>query len=392
MNLVDHLHQFLTREARVRPGDGIVVGFSGGPDSTALLWGLRALAPRLDVRIVAAHLDHGLDDGSARRCLAAGRIAARLGAELVTRRRTVVAAGDGPEAAARRLRYAFLEEVRARRRCRFIATAHHRDDQAETVLLRMQFGSGPLGLAGIRSRRGRLLRPLLGVERDRLATAASAAGLAAVADPTNDDLQRPRNRLRHHTLPALAAATPDLVDRLHRLAGLADRARERLWSRLEAHVEPQAGSGGASASLERLRSLHPGLLGPAMALLHDLAGATYPPPAGAVAELQRQLAAGRGIGCDCGAAWRWEGRQGRLHLLRREPMTPVFTYTRELRHGRSPAAAGQLEHHASARQLPEAREPRIGPGEELSTRGSSRPTPGTEVPVKSAPDLLSPEP
>src|SRR5436305_6049469 len=188
MDLLHRLEGFFTAEAPLAAGDGVVVAFSGGPDSTALLWGMSRLAPRLGLRLFAAHLDHAMDPSSAARAAAAADLAARLGVPLLAARRDVPSArqpGESHEAAARRQRYAFLEETRQRLGARWVATGHHRDDQAETVLLRLLFGSSLEGLAGVRPVHGAVVRPLLGASRAELAAAVAAAGLAAVDDPTN---------------------------------------------------------------------------------------------------------------------------------------------------------------------------------------------------------------
>src|SRR5215210_2570161 len=133
------LETFFRDQAPLAPGDGLIAAFSGGPDSTALLLGL---AP-LGFRLIAAHLDHAMDPGSAERAEAAARIAAQLKVPLVMERREVLRqAAESLEAAARRVRHEFLEEGRRQAGARWIATAHHRDDQAETVILRLLFGSG----------------------------------------------------------------------------------------------------------------------------------------------------------------------------------------------------------------------------------------------------------
>src|SRR6478672_9581158 len=126
MNLLQRLEGFFrTPGAPIAPGDGIVVAFSGGPDSAALLWGLSELAPRLALRLFAAHLDHAMDAGSAARAAAAARLAGRLGVPCIGARREIPC-GESREAAARRARYAFLEEVRQGAGARWVATAHHR--------------------------------------------------------------------------------------------------------------------------------------------------------------------------------------------------------------------------------------------------------------------------
>ncbi|MGH9464778.1 MAG: tRNA lysidine(34) synthetase TilS, partial [Thermoanaerobaculia bacterium] len=191
--------------APLTPGDLVLAAFSGGPDSTALVLLLRELLPARGARLAAAHLDHGLDPGSALRAETAARQARELAVPLVGERIPVAAhrrADESPEAAARRVRYAFLERQRQRLGARWIATGHQRDDQVETVLLRLLAGSGWEGLAGIAERRGAIVRPLLGISRAELAQSLRARGASALDDPTNHDLAVPRNRLRAGLLPA----------------------------------------------------------------------------------------------------------------------------------------------------------------------------------------------
>jgi len=338
-DLLHRLEGFFT--ARSSAGKGVVVAFSGGPDSTALLWGMSQLAPRLALPLFAAHLDHAMDAGSAAREAAAARLAARLGVPLIAARREVPC-GESREAAARQARYRFLEEVRQAAGARWVATAHHRDDQAETVLLRLLFGSGVEGLAGIRPVHGTVVRPLLEAPRSELAAALAAAGLDAVSDPTNRDLGVPRNRVRHRLLPELAGedrTDPTDLDLASRLARLADRARaagaaldRRFAGLLTATVEGVEPGGLAveRAVVERL----PAALWPfALAWLHRRAGAPYPAGAAARGELRRQLGRPGLASCDCGGGWRWEAR-GDLLVLRRKPAArkpvPDFTYTLEV--------------------------------------------------------------
>lgn len=331
MEIHDILEAFFRTEAPLGPGDGAVAAFSGGPDSTALLLGLARLASRHGIRVVAAHLDHAMDPGSGERARQAARLAAALSVPFVTARRDVPAlrrAGESPEAAARRLRYGFLEEVRRQTGSRFIATAHHRDDQAETVLLRLLFGSGVSGLSGVRPVHGAVVRPLLSLPRADLARAVRAAGLFPVDDPTNRDLAAPRNRLRHGILPRLAAEDPALPARLARLAGKAGRAMEAVERRLGAVLSPREVPGGIAVGRRELEIIPEPLLPFALAALHRKAGAPYPAGAAARAELLRQIAHG-GAGCDCGGGWRWVAAGDLFVLVRREERerVPHFTYT-----------------------------------------------------------------
>ncbi|HEX9735604.1 MAG TPA: tRNA lysidine(34) synthetase TilS [Thermoanaerobaculia bacterium] len=316
----------------------VLVAFSGGPDSIALLAGLAAVAPRLGLEVHAAHLDHGLDGDSARRAREAVRLAAGLGIALAVAGPEPNArpGGQSVEAAARRARYAFLERRADEVGADFVATAHHADDQAETVLLRLLFGSGLAGLAGIRERRGRLVRPLLGLRRRQLHDGLGSllAPLSPVVDPTNDDLAVARNRVRHLLLPRLERRWPDVVERLCALAAAAAAAGRRTDALLAARLAPRPLSGEPGVEVDRAAfdALPEALVPHALALLHRRAGAAFPAAAQARGELGRQLRAGPGgrAGCDCGGGWRWEAGSGVLQLARREPFRPEFTYTLEV--------------------------------------------------------------
>jgi tRNA(Ile)-lysidine synthetase-like protein len=339
MNLLDEMEVFFQEEAPLDPGDTVLVAFSGGPDSTALLWGMSRLAARLGIRLFAAHLDHAADPGSAGRAREAARIAGRLGVPLISERieraerAERVDRSESAEAAGRRARYDFLERTRQGLGARWILTAHHRDDQAETVLLRLLFGSGLEGLAGVRPVHGAVARPLLAVPRAELLATVAAAGLAPVDDPTNLDLAVPRNRVRHRLLPALSLDEPDLARRLARLAGRARAAGGTLERRLAAILPLHPVENGVAVAREAVERLPDEVLPFAFAWLHRRAGAPYPAAGAARAELLRQLGRQGRAASDCGGGWRWEA-SGDLLILRRagevRERVPDFTYTLEI--------------------------------------------------------------
>lgn len=315
----------------------ILVAFSGGPDSAALLSGLARLAPRLPARLFAAHVDHRLDPDSGRRARDAARLAGVLGVPVVVARCAPEArGGDGPEANARRARYGLLARLAGELEADFVATAHHADDQAETVLLRIAFGSGILGLAGIRPVRplggARLVRPLLGLGRTQLRESLEE-GLAVLADPTNDDLSVPRNRVRRLLLPRLERFAPGLTGRLGGVAAAARAASGRLDEILGGRLDPRPVPYEAGVQVDRaaFESLPQALVPHALSLLHRRVGAPYPAGLEARRELARQLSTNRGrrVGCDCGAGWRWEAASGLLQLVRRPPPKIEFAYTVE---------------------------------------------------------------
>jgi tRNA(Ile)-lysidine synthase len=327
--LQGHLAAFLT--PRVRPGDLILVAFSGGPDSTALLAGIAELAAPLGVSIRAVHLDHGLDADSARRAELAEDCAGRLGVPLDRERRAVAALrrrGESLEEAARRVRYDFLAEVAAARGARWVLTAHHRDDQAETLLLRLRQGSGLEGLAGIREERGALLRPCLAMTRAELAADCARRGLEPSDDPTNRDLRGARAYVRHRLLPALGRRDPDIAARLARVARAAGRALPAIEGQLTQALAPRLSEDGAVVvERRRLLAIPNALRSAALACLGRLVGLSHSPSARSQAELWRQLERGKALGCDCGPGWRWRASGEAVALGRTAGAARPFTYT-----------------------------------------------------------------
>lgn len=200
------------------PRARVWVAYSGGLDSTVLLHALHAQGvPNLR----AVHIHHGLQDAADDWARAARRSCRALGVPLSVRRVQVAAArGEGPEAAARAARYAAFADVL--RPGDLLATAHHRDDQAETVLLRALRGTGIAGLAAMPGLAplgsARLWRPLLDRSRDELRRYAEARQLAWIDDPHNADPRYARSYLRREILPRLGRHWPQALPSLARLA------------------------------------------------------------------------------------------------------------------------------------------------------------------------------
>jgi tRNA(Ile)-lysidine synthase len=202
-----------------------LVAFSGGVDSTALIHALCEAGTGLP--IVAVHVDHGIHPDSAAWANHCEAIATSLGATFIGRRVDVPTRTDaGPEAAARQARYAVFLSLTESGDC--LLSAHHEDDQAETLLLNLMRGSGPAGLAGIGTRqafgRGHLLRPLIGIDGAELRAYAMSAGVSWIDDPSNDDTRFDRNFLRREVLPRLAERWPAVANRLRRSAELLGEA------------------------------------------------------------------------------------------------------------------------------------------------------------------------
>lgn len=200
-----------------------IVAYSGGLDSTVLLHALVTCTRATPAKLSAIHIDHRLQPQSQEWAAAARERARSLGIECEIH--TAVDApskGTGVEQWARDTRYAVF--ARALASGDVIAMAHHRDDLAETVLMRLMRGAGPEGLAGIPATRplgrGHLLRPLLQVGRTDIEAYATAHNLAWSEDPSNADAVFDRNYVRHHVLPALQARWPGAADRIAQAAAL----------------------------------------------------------------------------------------------------------------------------------------------------------------------------
>ncbi|WP_435770440.1 tRNA lysidine(34) synthetase TilS [Nocardioides sp. SYSU DS0651] len=190
--------------APLPPGSSVVVACSGGPDSLALLSAAVFEARGPGVRVIGATVDHGLQDGSAEHAARVVRQMADLGAdETAATRVRVDPAGLGPEAAARRARYAVLEQLREHFGAARVLLGHTRDDQAETVLLGLTRGSGARSLAGMRRSFDHYDRPLLDVARADTVAACLAEGIGFWDDPHNSDPGFTRVRVRQRVLPVL---------------------------------------------------------------------------------------------------------------------------------------------------------------------------------------------
>ncbi|MFN7962674.1 MAG: tRNA lysidine(34) synthetase TilS [Thermoanaerobaculia bacterium] len=328
--LLNEVAAALSRLATEGSPGSYLVAFSGGADSSALLVALSHLREKLGFEVLAAHLDHGMDPGSAGRAAAAAELAARLRVPCHSGHREVLAereSGESLEEAARRVRYGFLEAVRKQTRADWILTAHHRDDQAETVLLRLLYGSGLAGLAGILPVSGRVARPLLALGRGDLQAALTEVGVLWLTDPTNASLKPVRNRLRARLLPALEREDPSALELLARVAALTAGLRTRLDTRLARWLDYREAATEPSLGLPHFAKLAPELQPFALSLLQRSAGAAYPPSRQAAEELGRQLARSSRIRSDCGSSWYWESSQRRLYLRRKEPVCAPFSYT-----------------------------------------------------------------
>lgn len=211
------------------------VAVSGGPDSVALLLLAAAAFPGA---VEAATVDHGLREESAAEAEFVARLCRRLGVAHSVLRLEEPLTGN-LQSSARQARYRLLEDWRQERQLDWVATGHHVEDQAETLMMRLNRGSGARGLGAVRSTNGRIIRPLLGWRRAELAAVVEAAGVVPVSDPSNSDERFARVRIRHELTgakwidqPALARSAAALAEADEALEWTAERL---LAERVTAH-------------------------------------------------------------------------------------------------------------------------------------------------------------
>ena len=255
------------------PGGLILCAVSGGRDSVCLLDCLWKLGQARDFRVAAAHLNHGMRPTARRdedlvRALCAERDipfcteAVDVYALCAVWRLTVEETG-------RRARYDFLRRTADALGADFIATAHHRDDQAETVLLQLLRGTGPQGLTGIPPVRDGIIRPLLDTPRAAIDDYIAAHGLPYVTDETNLDTHYARNRLRLDIMPQLRAINPAAAAHIARTADILRAENDLLDAQAAALLPPEGTTLPCAALLSAPEALRPRML----RLLTDRLGA-----------------------------------------------------------------------------------------------------------------------
>ena len=209
----------------------LLLAVSGGPDSLALL---HLAATCYPARVAAMTVDHQLRPEAADEARFVAACAAEMNVPHTIATPSLPITGN-IQSAARTARYALLQAEAERLGGAFICTAHHADDQLETMLMRLSRGSGVAGLSGIRPVNGRVIRPLLGFQKAELIALCETAGWTPVADPSNDDAHYDRVAMRQALARTALPITPDALSRTGKAMRDADTALQ--WAAEQAAAE-----------------------------------------------------------------------------------------------------------------------------------------------------------
>lgn len=270
-------------------GDHILIAFSGGPDSTALIRILLSLREKMSLTLSAAHVNYRLRDEDSDQDEVFVRAFCKRHAIPLSVAHPKNTTGKNEEAL-REMRYRFFESVRTKTGSGLIATAHTEDDQAETVLLRLFRGSGMTGLGAIRPKNGPIIRPLIGIPKEDLLHFLREESATFRTDKTNRDTGILRNRIRHELLPLLEKKyQPGIRGILARTARiLAEESSERYQAGQSLPITRVPG--GTSFSRKRFLSLSDGdRSAETRRLYRDVSGTGKNPSEAFVKELKKML-------------------------------------------------------------------------------------------------------
>lgn len=260
-DIVAQIRDTIRRERLLTGGEKVLVALSGGGDSVALLHLLNILKEELNISLSIAHLNHSLrgEEGD-RDELFVKELGGKLGIETFTEKRDVPKyqneKGLSLEAAAREVRYKFLQQMAETIKVDRIATGHTADDQAETVLMRFLRGSGSNGLSGIPVARGNIIRPLIHIRHSQIVEFLTKEEIPYMEDSTNRDMSMTRNRLRHDLIPKLIEDyNPNIVETLNSIASISreeDSYLENIVSNKIKGITDSEGPGFVEFNLDAL--------------------------------------------------------------------------------------------------------------------------------------------
>lgn len=314
------------------PQRSVLVGLSGGADSIALLHIMHTLAKEYGFSVFAAHINHGLRGESAVRDEEFSRnLCNELGIRFFVKHADVKAyakkLGISEELAGRQVRYDFFAELMAEHNIEYTATAHHKNDNAETLLMNFMRGSGTGGLCGIPYKRDKYIRPLLDVSRCDIEKYCYDNGLDFVTDETNLDTVYTRNKIRNRLIPEIEKTfNPNFVDTVTQNAGIIRDDEDFLSISAENEYKRIVSEG--SADIKELVSLHKALGRRVIRMMIDEACGVADVSAQAVESVYELALKGKtGLSCDIAKNVIARCEYGKLIIGHIKDECPEFSYT-----------------------------------------------------------------
>ncbi|MCF7873648.1 MAG: tRNA lysidine(34) synthetase TilS [Candidatus Omnitrophica bacterium] len=248
--------------------DKVLLGVSGGPDSIALLYSFISLEKKYKLKIICVHFNHGLREESDREEKFIRDLCKRLEIEFISEKKMVndFFTGDSLEQTARKLRFDFFLKVSRQTKIKKLALAHHKDDLAETVLMRIIRGTGLKGLRGFLPKSNfkslTVVRPFIDLEKDQILNWLDKKNISFCLDKSNRSIKFLRNKIRIKLLPQLEAINESITDRLSDLAvntGLDYDFIYNFSEREFRRLRQKKSGRGLSLDLKGLRELHPAI-------------------------------------------------------------------------------------------------------------------------------------
>lgn len=234
---MDKMKEYSQKHNLINKGDRIVVAFSGGPDSVYLMLKLLAIQQEMELTLVAVYINHKLLKEADEHAKFVRRFCDQYDISLYYFEKDIASYAKKEklsiEEAGRKFRYQKFYEVLEQLHYDSIAVAHHQDDQAETVLYRMARGTGWKGMAGIRPKQNKIIRPLLGVSKQEILAELEQMKQSYNVDPSNQDTVYARNQIRHLVLPDLSVVNQQAREHIAKLA----EQMEELGDYIELEIE-----------------------------------------------------------------------------------------------------------------------------------------------------------
>lgn len=225
MNLIGKVKATIKKHSMLREKDRVLAGLSGGPDSVCLLLLLNQLKDEYKLDLHAIYIDHGLrPEEIPAEIKFCKKLCENLNISFITKSVDVISyakeLGLNKQEAARELRYKAFDEIALEKGANKIAIAHNADDQAETFFMRILRGSGQKGLSGIPPLRGKIIRPLIEIERNEIEEFLKSSSQSYVVDSSNIKKDYFRNWLRLSVMPEFQRKNPDLINTISRMSDI----------------------------------------------------------------------------------------------------------------------------------------------------------------------------